>query len=81
VIDVGVNSVSDRAVVHALFGPDDPKRDQFERRGSILVGDVHPRVADVAGALSPVPGGVGPMTIAMLLTNTVQAAEGGWRRG
>jgi len=46
----------------------------FERKGSLVVGDVHPDVAEVAGALSPVPGGVGPLTIAMLLKNTVTAA-------
>ena len=79
VIDVGVNSVSDSALVQSVFGPDDPKRGQFERRGSILMGDVHPDVAQVAGALTPVPGGVGPMTIAMLLANTIHAAEGEWR--
>ena len=50
---------------------------EFERRGYALVGDVHaPEVAEVAGALTPVPGGVGPLTIAMLMANTVQAALG-----
>jgi methylenetetrahydrofolate dehydrogenase (NADP+)/methenyltetrahydrofolate cyclohydrolase len=47
----------------------------FARRGSLVVGDVHPQVAEVAGALTPVPGGVGPLTIAMLLKNTLAAAE------
>jgi methylenetetrahydrofolate dehydrogenase (NADP+)/methenyltetrahydrofolate cyclohydrolase len=47
----------------------------FKKRGSVLVGDVHPDVARVAGALTPVPGGVGPLTIAMLMANTVRAAE------
>jgi methylenetetrahydrofolate dehydrogenase (NADP+)/methenyltetrahydrofolate cyclohydrolase len=47
----------------------------FDRRGSLVVGDVHPRVVDVAGAMTPVPGGVGPLTIAMLLKNTVAAAR------
>ena len=46
----------------------------FERRGSVVVGDVHPKVAEIAGALTPVPGGVGPLTIAVLLRNTVKAA-------
>ena len=47
----------------------------FEKNGSLIVGDVHPNVAEVAGALTPVPGGVGPLTIAMLLVNTITAAE------
>jgi methylenetetrahydrofolate dehydrogenase (NADP+)/methenyltetrahydrofolate cyclohydrolase len=47
----------------------------FEKNGSVIVGDVHPEVATVAGALTPVPGGVGPLTIAMLLVNTITAAE------
>jgi len=47
----------------------------FEKKGSVLVGDVHPDVAKTAGALTPVPGGVGPLTIAMLMANTVRAAE------
>ncbi len=47
----------------------------FEKRGAVVVGDVHPDVAEVAGALTPVPGGVGPLTIALLLRNTVTAAE------
>ena len=55
--------------------PDSPRLADFEKRGSVVVGDVHPAVADVAGALTPVPGGVGPLTIAMLLKNTLTAAE------
>jgi methylenetetrahydrofolate dehydrogenase (NADP+)/methenyltetrahydrofolate cyclohydrolase len=78
VIDVGINRVTDRALAERLFPDGSPRRTQFERRGSVLVGDVHPEVAEVAGALTPVPGGVGPLTIAMLLANTVTAAE---RRG
>ena len=80
VIDVGTSRVSDRAVVERLFPPGSKRREAFERRGSIVVGDVHPDVADVAGALSPVPGGVGPLTIAMLLKNTLTAAQArtGW---
>ena len=77
VIDVGTTRVSERARVEALFGPDSPRLDVLARRGATVVGDVHPDVADVAGALSPVPGGVGPLTIAMLLSNTVRAAEAG----
>jgi methylenetetrahydrofolate dehydrogenase (NADP+)/methenyltetrahydrofolate cyclohydrolase len=74
VVDVGTTQVSDRAVVERLFAPDSKRREVFERRGSIVVGDVHPDVAAVAGALTPVPGGVGPLTIAMLLKNTLSAA-------
>jgi methylenetetrahydrofolate dehydrogenase (NADP+)/methenyltetrahydrofolate cyclohydrolase len=81
VVDVGTTQVTDRALVERLFPAGSKRRDAFERRGSIVVGDVHPEVADVAGALSPVPGGVGPLTIAMLLKNTVTAAQaraGAW---
>jgi methylenetetrahydrofolate dehydrogenase (NADP+)/methenyltetrahydrofolate cyclohydrolase len=75
VVDVGTSQVSDRAVVERLFPPGSARRAAFERRGSIVVGDVHPDVAEIAGALSPVPGGVGPLTIAMLLKNTLTAAQ------
>jgi methylenetetrahydrofolate dehydrogenase (NADP+)/methenyltetrahydrofolate cyclohydrolase len=80
VVDVGTSQVSDRALVERLFPPDSKRRDAFARRGSIVVGDVHPDVAEIAGALSPVPGGVGPLTIAMLLKNTLRAAQerAGW---
>jgi methylenetetrahydrofolate dehydrogenase (NADP+) / methenyltetrahydrofolate cyclohydrolase len=80
VVDVGTSHVSDRVVVDTLFPPDSKRREAFARRGSIVVGDVHPDVAEIAGALSPVPGGVGPLTIAMLLKNTLRAAEerAGW---
>ena len=75
VIDVGITRVTDRALVETLYGPGDPRRADFERRGTLVVGDVHPEVIEVAGALSPVPGGVGPLTVAMLLSNTVRASE------
>ncbi len=75
VVDVGINRVVDRAEVERLYAPGSPRRAAFERRGSLVVGDVHPDVAEVAGAMSPVPGGVGPMTIAMLLKNTLAAAS------
>lgn len=75
VIDVGTSRMSDRDRVAALFGPDSPRLEVIERRGATVVGDVHPEVASVAGALTPVPGGVGPLTIAMLLSSTVRAAE------
>lgn len=79
VIDVGINQVSDPAIARDVLGPGNPRLEVFERKGSILLGDVHSDVAQVAGALTPVPGGVGPLTIAMLLSNTLRAAEG--RRG
>jgi methylenetetrahydrofolate dehydrogenase (NADP+)/methenyltetrahydrofolate cyclohydrolase len=75
VIDVGINRVTDAAFVQACFPAGSPRLADFARRGAVVIGDVHPAVADVAGALTPVPGGVGPLTIAMLLTNTVRAAE------
>ena len=75
VVDVGTSHVKDRAIVERLYPAGSKRRETFERRGSLLVGDVHPDVADVAGALTPVPGGVGPLTIVMLLKNTVLAAE------
>jgi methylenetetrahydrofolate dehydrogenase (NADP+)/methenyltetrahydrofolate cyclohydrolase len=76
VIDVGINRITDRNEVVRLFGPDSERLETFDRTGSVLVGDVHPRdVAERAGAYTPVPGGVGPLTIAMLMANTVEAAE------
>ena len=75
VIDVGINRITDRAEAAAILGEASPRVTDFDRRGSVVVGDVHPEVADVAGALTPVPGGVGPLTIAMLLKNTVAAAR------
>ncbi|MDO8834882.1 MAG: bifunctional 5,10-methylenetetrahydrofolate dehydrogenase/5,10-methenyltetrahydrofolate cyclohydrolase [Vicinamibacterales bacterium] len=75
VVDVGINSVSDEALIRAWFPPESPRLATFAKRGTLTVGDVHPAVSGVAGALTPVPGGVGPLTIAMLLSNTVRAAE------
>src|SRR5262245_9691661 len=75
VIDVGISSVTDSNVAARLFAEGSSRLADFARRGSVIVGDVHPSVADVAGALTPVPGGVGPLTIAMLLKNTVAAAQ------
>ena len=74
VVDVGINRVADEATAAALVGSASPRMADFARRGSIVVGDVHPQVVEVAGALTPVPGGVGPLTIAMLLKNTLAAA-------
>ena len=75
VIDVGTNMLTDRDHVASIFGAGSKKLAAFDKRGRVLSGDVHPDVAGVAGAITPVPGGVGPLTIAMLLSNTVQAAE------
>jgi methylenetetrahydrofolate dehydrogenase (NADP+)/methenyltetrahydrofolate cyclohydrolase len=75
VIDVGTNTITDPRVAEALFPEGHPRLVRFRAKGTLLVGDVHPDVADVAGALTPVPGGVGPLTVAMLLANTLRAAE------
>ena len=77
VIDVGMNRVSDPEEVRALFGDAAEKRLEIvEKRGSTLVGDVHPAEASqVAGMLTPVPGGVGLLTVAMLMKNTLKAAK------
>jgi methylenetetrahydrofolate dehydrogenase (NADP+)/methenyltetrahydrofolate cyclohydrolase len=76
VIDVGINRITDRQEAMRIFGPDSERMQAFDRTGSVLVGDVHPlEVAEKAGAYTPVPGGVGPLTIAMLMVNTVEAAE------
>jgi methylenetetrahydrofolate dehydrogenase (NADP+)/methenyltetrahydrofolate cyclohydrolase len=75
VIDVGMNKVTDPAEFHRLFRGDSKREETFRVKGSTLVGDVHPEVVEVAGALTPVPGGVGPLTVAMLMYNTVKAAK------
>ena len=75
VIDVGMNQVTDRAEFERLFAGSAKREETFRTKGSTLVGDVHPQVAEVAGAITPVPGGVGPLTIAMLMANTVRAAK------
>ena len=79
VIDVGMNKVTDPAEFQRLFSGNSQREETFRAKGSTLIGDVHPEVAEVAGALTPVPGGVGPLTIAMLMYNTVKAAK--MRRG
>jgi methylenetetrahydrofolate dehydrogenase (NADP+) / methenyltetrahydrofolate cyclohydrolase len=75
VIDVGINRISDEQEVRRFFGETSPRVADLAKRGSIVMGDVHPGVGGVAGALTPVPGGVGPLTIAMLLKNTLAAAR------
>jgi len=79
VIDVGMNRVTDPVEFSRLFAGSRKREEAFQAKGSVLVGDVHPEVAEVAGAITPVPGGVGPLTIAMLMANTVKAAR--MRRG
>src|SRR5690242_6854849 len=79
VIDVGMNRVTDLAEFAHLFAGNAKREETFKSKGSVLVGDVHPEVAEVAGAITPVPGGVGPLTIAMLMANTVRAMR--LRRG
>jgi methylenetetrahydrofolate dehydrogenase (NADP+)/methenyltetrahydrofolate cyclohydrolase len=79
VIDVGMNRVTDPGEFARLFAGNAKREETFKSKGSVLVGDVHPEVAAIAGAITPVPGGVGPLTIAMLMSNTVKAAK--MRRG
>lgn len=77
VVDVGMNRIADEASARALFGEQAEQRiEAIRRRGYTLVGDAHPaEVGRVAGRLTPVPGGVGPLTVAMLMRNTVTAAR------
>jgi methylenetetrahydrofolate dehydrogenase (NADP+)/methenyltetrahydrofolate cyclohydrolase len=79
VIDVGMNKITDPTEFAKFFAGDAKRQAAFARNGSTLIGDVDPNVAEVAGAITPVPGGVGPLTIAMLMSNTVKAAK--LRRG
>ena len=79
VIDVGINRVTELAEFESLFAGDGRRAEIFSKRGSTIVGDVHPKAFEIAGAYTPVPGGVGPLTIAMLMSNTVRAAK--LRRG
>jgi methylenetetrahydrofolate dehydrogenase (NADP+) / methenyltetrahydrofolate cyclohydrolase len=75
VIDVGTNRITNRVEAGRLFHNQPDRLEKFSAKGFALVGDVHPDVLHVAGALTPVPGGVGPMTITMLMSNTVKAAR------
>jgi methylenetetrahydrofolate dehydrogenase (NADP+)/methenyltetrahydrofolate cyclohydrolase len=79
IIDVGINRITDRAEFERFFAGDARREETFARRGAVLVGDVDPHAFALAGAYTPVPGGVGPLTIAMLMANTVKAAR--LRRG
>ncbi len=76
VIDVGMNRVTDEAEVQRMFGDDPVRLGSFRKNGSVLVGDVDPAaMREISSAYTPVPGGVGPLTIAMLMANTVEIAE------
>ncbi len=80
VVDVGINRLETEAEVRNLFGEDSPRLESFRKRGSTVVGDVHPRdPLGLASAVTPVPGGVGPLTIAHLMKNTLVACQA--RRG
>ena len=79
VIDVGTNKITDPKEADSLLRNFPARLQKFREKGSVLIGDVHPDAVNTAGALTPVPGGVGPMTIAMLMSNTVKAAK--LRRG
>lgn len=78
-IDVGINRLTDAAEVERLFPGDRARAETFARRGSVVVGDFDPAAFALASAYTPVPGGVGALTIAMLMRNTVRAAK--LRRG
>jgi methylenetetrahydrofolate dehydrogenase (NADP+)/methenyltetrahydrofolate cyclohydrolase len=80
VVDVGMNKVTTAPDLERFFGDDPKRRAAFEKNGYTLIGDVNPREAvEAAGFLTPVPGGVGPLTIAMLMKNTLSAMK--MRRG
>ena len=79
IIDVGINRLTTREEFDRFFAGDAKREATFLKRGSTIVGDVHPNAFELAGAYTPVPGGVGPLTIAMLMSNTVRAAK--MRRG
>ncbi len=79
IIDVGINRLNSREEFDRFFAGDARREATFAKRGSTLVGDVHPKAFELAGAYTPVPGGVGLLTVAMLMANTVRAAK--MRRG
>jgi len=79
VLDVGINRIDDRASFDKFFAGNEKREAAFAKRGSVIVGDVHPNAVEVAGYLTPVPGGVGVLTIVMLMANTLKAAK--LRRG
>ena len=75
IVDVGINRVTDMAKLTEFFGDDPARHALFAKRGSVIVGDVHPRAFQISSAYTPVPGGVGALTIAMLMGNTAKAAR------
>jgi methylenetetrahydrofolate dehydrogenase (NADP+)/methenyltetrahydrofolate cyclohydrolase len=79
ILDVGINRITTREEFDKYFAGDAKREEMFVLKGSTIVGDVHPEAFKLAGAYTPVPGGVGPLTIAMLMANTVRAAK--LRRG
>jgi methylenetetrahydrofolate dehydrogenase (NADP+)/methenyltetrahydrofolate cyclohydrolase len=79
IIDVGINRITSRAEFEHFFAGNAKRETAFAKRGSVVIGDVHPAAFEVSGAYTPVPGGVGLLTIAMLMANTVRAAK--MRRG
>jgi methylenetetrahydrofolate dehydrogenase (NADP+)/methenyltetrahydrofolate cyclohydrolase len=79
IIDVGINRISERAEFEKFFAGNAKREAAFAKRGSVVIGDVHPKAFEVSGAYTPVPGGVGLLTIAMLMSNTLRAAK--MRRG
>jgi methylenetetrahydrofolate dehydrogenase (NADP+)/methenyltetrahydrofolate cyclohydrolase len=79
IIDVGINRITDPAEFTRFFAGNAKREAAFAKNGSTLVGDVHPKAFEIAGAYTPVPGGVGLLTTAMLMANTVRAAK--MRRG
>ncbi len=78
-VDVGINRITDAGEVTGFFGGDAGRAATFAKRGSVVVGDIHPAAFKASSAYTPVPGGVGALTIAMLMANTVKAAK--LRRG
>jgi len=75
ILDVGINHLTDPVLFERFFKGDEEREKQFEQKGSTIIGDCDPRVVRVAGACTPVPGGVGKLTIAMLMSNTVKALK------
>lgn len=79
IVDVGINRITTREEFDRFFAGNAKREAAFAKRGSVIVGDVHPAAFEISGAYTPVPGGVGLLTIAMLMANTVRAAK--MRRG
>ena len=73
VVDVGMNNLTDKSTVEQMFGQDEKRLKDIREKGYTLIGDVHPQVIDKAEFLTPVPGGVGPLTVALLMRNTLEA--------